>query len=117
MATRWRWRYQAEDLGGALDAGVALGLRRVLQHQRKGHVLGDRHVRVKRVVLEHHGDIALFGRDIVDDALADRDLAAGYAFQAGDHPEQSGFATARRPDERDEFAIDDVDVYAMQDFS
>src|SRR5690606_15049979 len=110
-------RDQAEDLGGALHAAVALGLGRVPQLQREGHVLGDRHVRVERVVLEHHGNVALLGRDIVDDPFADRDLTAGDALQPGDHPEQSGLAAARGADERDELAIDDVDAYAMQDFS
>ena len=30
-----------------------------------------RHVRVERVALEHHGDVAVLGRDVVDDAVAD----------------------------------------------
>jgi hypothetical protein len=30
-----------------------------------------RHVRVQRVVLEDHGDVALTGRHVVDDAVAD----------------------------------------------
>ena len=55
---------------------VDLGLRRAAQLQREAHVGGHRHVRIERVVLEHHGDVALFGRDVVDDAVADADLAA-----------------------------------------
>ena len=45
------------------------------QLQRERHVLVHRHVRVERVVLEHHRDVAILGRDVVDHALADPDRA------------------------------------------
>ena len=51
----------------------ALGVPRLLQ--AVGHVVVDAHVRIERVVLEHHGDVAVGRLDLVDDALADRDLA------------------------------------------
>jgi hypothetical protein len=51
-------------------------------------------MRVERVVLEHHGDVALRGFELVDHALADADLAAGNFFQAGDHAQQRGLAAA-----------------------
>ena len=72
-------------------------------------------MRVERVVLEYHRDVALLGRDVVDDAIADRDLAARDAFEAGDHPEQRRFSAARRPDQGDELAVDDIDADAVQD--
>ena len=127
MATRWRWppeswrgialeqRREPEDLRGALDARLDLLLRRAAQLQREGHVVGDRHVRVERVVLEHHGDVALFRRHVVDDALADADLSRGDVLEPGDHPQQGRLAAARRPDQDDELAVADVDVDAVND--
>ena len=40
--------------------------------QREAHVLGDRHVRIERVGLEDHGDVALLRRHVVDHAAVDR---------------------------------------------
>ena len=72
-------------------------------------------MRIERIILEHHGDVALFGRHIVDDALADGDLAAGDAFEPGDHAQKRGLAAARRADQHDEFAIRDIDAHTMED--
>ncbi len=47
------------------DPLVISALRRLGDAQAEGHVLGDRHVRIKRVVLEHHGDAALGGGHVV----------------------------------------------------
>ena len=52
-------RCQVENLGGALDFLAdhrRIGLR---QHEREAHVVVDGHVRVQRVALEHHRQIAL----------------------------------------------------------
>src|ERR1041385_7113928 len=56
---------EAEDVGGALHPRVDLGLGRGAQPHREAHVVGDRHVRIERVVLEHHGDVALLRRHVV----------------------------------------------------
>jgi len=66
---------EAENIGGPAHALLDLRLRRAAQHEREAHVGGDRHVRVERLVLEHHGDVALFRRHAVDDALADADFS------------------------------------------
>ncbi len=41
-------------------------------------------MRIQSVVLEHHGDVPLLRRHIVDDAVADADLPAGDVLQPGD---------------------------------
>ena len=67
----------ADNLGFSLKlrraprAEIKARVERAAQAQRKAHVGGNRHVRIERVVLEHHRDIALFGLHVVDDAVAD----------------------------------------------
>ena len=48
----------------------------LLVAQAEGQVVVDAHVLVERVVLEHHGDVAVARRQVVDHPLADADLAA-----------------------------------------
>ena len=88
---------------------------RAAQHEREPHIGGDRHVRVERVVLEHHGDVALLRRHLVHDALADADLARSDVFEPRDHPQQGRLAASRRADQDDELAVVDQDVDAMDD--
>ena len=93
-----------------------IDLFRFAQLQREAHVLADRHVRIKRVVLEHHRDVALFRVDVVDDTTADRDFAGRDVLKAGEHSEQRGLAASRWTDEHDELAIRDRDADAVQNF-
>ena len=62
-------------------------------------------VRIERVVLEHHGDIAVFRIEIVDQAVADEDVAVGDLDQPGHEIERRRFAAAGRPDQRHELAV------------
>ena len=93
-------RRQRQDLGSAAHLGVGRRLVRLRQHQREGEVLAHRHVRIERVVLEHHGDVAFLRRHVVDALGADTDLAAADLFQAGDHAQERRLAAARRANER-----------------
>ena len=77
--------------------------------------VAHRHVRVERVVLEHHRDVAVLGRHVVDDAPADLDLAAGDRLEPGDHAQQRRLAAARRTDQHAELAVGDLDVDAADD--
>jgi hypothetical protein len=86
----------------------ALG--RPLDLQPVGHVLVHAHVRIERVVLEHHRDVALGGLELVDHARPDLDLPAGHFLQPGHHAQQRGLAAARGPDDHDEFAVGDLDI-------
>ena len=70
---------------------------------------------IEGVVLEHHGDVAGFGRRVVHHRPADRDLAVGDVLEAGDHPKQGGLAAAGRADENQELAVVDVNRHAMND--
>jgi len=99
-----------EDLGRLLDPPIYLVLGRALELQPERHVLVDVHVRVERVVLEHHGDVAVLGRHVVDHVAADRDVAAADLLEPGDHAQGRALAAARRPDQDDEFLVGDVEV-------
>ncbi|MPN25105.1 hypothetical protein SDC9_172512 [bioreactor metagenome] len=67
-------------------------------------------MRVQRVVLEHHRDVAVFRRNVVDHPVADLDRPLGNVFQPGDHAQRGGFAAARGADEDHEFTVADFEV-------
>ena len=62
---------EAEHLRRVPHALVDLVLGHLAQAQPEGDVVVDRQVRVERVVLEHHGDVAVARRHVVDDRVAD----------------------------------------------
>ena len=62
---------ELDGLGRLVDPALDLGLGDLAQLQPEGEVVADRHVRVERVALEDHRDVAILGRDVVDDAVAD----------------------------------------------
>ncbi len=82
--------------------------------QRIAHVLGDAHMRIERVVLEHHRDVAILRLQSIDHLAGDRDGAFGNAFEPGHHPQQGRFAATRRADHHDELAVRDVHVDTVQ---
>jgi hypothetical protein len=94
----------------------------VLQLERESQVLTHRHVRVKRVVLEDHRDVARLGRDIVHDAIADLDRAGADRLETGDHAQGRALAASGWPDENDKLPvihieIDAIDSYLCRPFS
>ncbi|OPZ51435.1 MAG: hypothetical protein BWY91_02682 [bacterium ADurb.BinA028] len=101
---------QVEDLGGLEDALGDLVLGDAGDLQGEAHVVGDRHVRVERVVLEDHGDVAVLGGQVGDVAVTDEDLAAVDLFEAGEHAQGGGLATSGGADEDEELPVCDVDV-------
>ena len=72
-------------------------------------------MRVERVVLEHHGAVAVLGFEIVDDALADDEFARGDLLEARHHAQQGRLAAARRAHDHDELAVPDVERDAVHD--
>ena len=106
-------RADFENARGFLDAGVDLGLRHAAVAQAIGHVVVDAHMRIERVILEHHGDVALGRLDLVDDAPADVDLAAGDGLEPRDHPQQRGLAAAGGADQHAELAVADLQADAL----
>ncbi len=102
-----------EDAPGFLDPRLDLGLGHAAVAQAIGHVVVDAHMRIERVVLEHHRDVAIGGLDLVDDAAADIDLAACDGLEPRDHAQQRGLAAAGRADQHAELAVADLEVDAF----
>jgi hypothetical protein len=101
---------EVEDLGGLGDPLVDLLLGLPGDLEGEAHVLGDGHVRVERIVLEHHRDVAVLGREVGDVAVADADRTAVDVLETGEHAQRGGLAAAGRADEDEELAVADLDV-------
>ena len=65
----------AEQRAASATRALDVGLRHAAVAQAVGHVVVDAHVRIERVVLEHHGDVAVGRLHVVDDLAADADGA------------------------------------------
>jgi hypothetical protein len=80
----------------------------------EGDVLAHRHRGIERVGLEHHGDVPILWRDVVDDAPADLDGAGALALEAGDDVEQRRLTAAGWPDQHGELALADLEANSLQ---
>jgi hypothetical protein len=104
---------EVEDPRRLLDLALDLLLRDLRELQREAHVVAHGHVRIERVVLEDHRDVAVAGREVVDDAVADQQLALGDVLQPRDHPQRGRLPAARRADEDHELAVLDLEVHVL----
>src|SRR5581483_3284684 len=104
---------EAEHARDPLDPWFDLGLRDLPHLQAECDVVVHRHLRVERVVLEHHCDVALRRRQLVDDGVADADRALGDLLEPSDHAQRRRLAAARRADEDDELAVVDLEVQIL----
>jgi hypothetical protein len=101
-ATRWPARQRArlaieqrldpEQLGGLVAAAADLGPAELANLEPEGEVLPDAHLRIERVILEHHRDVALARSDLVHDALADPDAPGAERLEAREHPQRRRLA-------------------------
>jgi hypothetical protein len=101
---------QLQQLGRLVDLAVDLGPVEMGQLEPEGHVLPHRHVGVQGVALEHHGDVAVLGGELVDHPAADADLALADVLQPGHHVQAGRLPAAGGADEDDELAVGDVEV-------
>jgi hypothetical protein len=68
-------RVERERSRRLADLAVDLVARPLAQAQREAHVLAHVEMRIERVALEHHRDVALARLELVDAPPADGDLA------------------------------------------
>jgi len=78
----------AQDARGLPHTAIDLCLLEPAQHEPECHILVHGHVRIQRVVLEDHRDVAILGRDVVDTPAADVNFAAGRLLESGDHAQR-----------------------------
>ena len=95
---------ELQRFGDRPDAAVALGRGQALGVEREAEVLADGQRRVERVELEHHRDVALFGRAVVHALAGDDHVAFGGLFEAGDDAQRGGLAAAGGAEQADHLA-------------
>src|SRR5205823_4177227 len=78
--------------------------------QREGDVVARAHVRVERVELKDHGNIAHGGAQVVDDRVTDTDGAALRSFKTADAAKRGRLATAGGSEKDHELAVLDLQV-------
>ena len=100
----------AEDLRRLFDFFVDLRFGDLAQLESERHVFIHGHVRVERVVLEDHRDVAIFGSDVVDESVADVEFTLGDLFQTGDHAQSCRLAAARGPDQYHKLFVRDFKI-------
>ena len=103
-------RVDPQDARRFPHPGGDLVLRDAAQLEAERQVLEYRHVRVQRVILEHHRDVAVPGRNVVHHPVADAQLAGGDRLEPGHHPQGRALAAAGGPDENDELTVLDGQV-------
>ena len=106
--------FQTKDIRRAVDFLCDLRLVHSLHLQRKAHVRRHCLVRVKRIVLEHHGNVAVRRRQVVDHPVPDADRPRGDAFQPGNHAQKCRFPATGRPDQNHELPVLDIDIDTVQ---
>ena len=122
MATRCRWppesarglrsRYgsRPSSRAASLTRLLDLLLVHLLQLQAEADVVVDAEVGVERVALEDHGDVAVARRHVVDDPVADLQLALRDLLEPGHHPQRGRLAAPGRADQNEELAVLDTQV-------
>ena len=73
-------------------------------------------MRIQRVVLEYHCDIAVLRLDIIDELAVDLQLAAGDVFKTCDHTQCRGLSAAGRSYEDDEFLVLNLKIEILNSF-
>ena len=96
---------QIEDLCGVPHPLVNFRLGIMPECQSEGHVLIGRHVRVERMVLEDHGNVAFLGRNRIHDLAVDSNSARGGLLQSGNQAQSGRLAAARGPDQHEQFLV------------
>ena len=101
---------EVEKAGDLAHPAVDFLLGDALGVEREGQVLGYRQARVERVELEHHRDVSIARREVVDPRTGDEDLARRRFLEAGNHAQRRGLAAARRTQQAHHLAGFDVEV-------
>jgi hypothetical protein len=107
---------EIQDLGRLGHLLIDRGLVDLGQLEREAHVVAHRHVRIQRVVLEHHRDVPVARRQIVHPIPADDQVALGDVFQTRDHAQRRRLPAPRRADEDHELPVTDLQIDVLDRF-
>ena len=107
-------RAETEQVCGLVDAPAYVIARQATDAKAVRHVVEYAHVRIERVVLEHHGDVAFRWVEAGHVVPIDQHAAGGWTLQPGDQTQQGRLATARRADDDQHLAIGERQVDAVQ---
>src|SRR5262245_30101674 len=67
-------------------------------------------MRVERIILEHHGDVAIHRGQVVDHLVVDQDASRGNRLQPCYHSQSRGLAATGRTNEDHELFVMDIEV-------
>ncbi len=93
----------------------APGARQPPHHQRHGDVLRRRQMRIERVGLEDHRDVAVGGMGRGHVAAGKHDLAAVGRLEPGENAQERALAASGRADQRDELARFRLQRHPLED--
>jgi len=79
---------ELEDVGGCVHPSLDVLPGRAPHAQAKGEIVEHSHVRIQGVRLEHHRDISIPGRHLVDNLVADLDIALRDLLEACQHAQR-----------------------------
>ena len=82
---RSRYSLEVEDLGRLEHSLSISAFETRAIFRREAHVVGDRHVRIEGVVLEHHRHVAILRSDVRDVLVTDEDGSFIDALEPADH--------------------------------
>ncbi len=106
---------EAEHVARLADPLLDLRGRRAPQREPEGQVVPHRQVRVERVALEHHGDVAIARGRARDVFALDEDLPLVGLLEARDQAEQGRLSAPARAHEHREAALGDHHVDPAED--
>ena len=95
--------------------GEALPESQVPQQKRRRQVLADGQVRVQRIGLEDHGQIAAAGPHVVDHGTVDLHVALGLRLQPRDNPQGRRLPAAGGTDQGQELTVGDIEIDTVED--
>ncbi len=98
------------------DGRVHLGLRQFLHLQRKPDILGHGLVRIERIGLEHHRDVAIFRQHFGDIALTDMHASRARSLQPRQDAKRRCLSRTGRSQQHKELPRLDLEIELLQHF-
>ena len=108
---------KVKNLGcfGDLFLDDTIGLFR--HFQGEADIIKHGFMRIKRIALEDHRNVAILWDHVINNAAPNRNRAIADFFKTRKHAQQGRFATARRTYQNDKFAVFDIDIHAVHDLN